>query len=321
MKKTPLWAGLLLAGWCLLFLRCDTTEKSMVRAVYLAQQGQLWTMGLVYQAPEAAADASEASGALRAVGGTGPTLELARAGAEKALPQAADYRLCDYVLFPADTPAQTLTAYESLVLRRRCGRTAARAFGAEFTWSEFLAAWEENQQLPDKLLEKLKGSFKAAPHLYALQSPALLPLLALEDGQCQVRPAGVFRTAANSWALSAEQAEAVRLLTGAGDSWTFWLEGEPFTLRRCTVSVAVQGQTVHLRLDCQRGYGSPQPGPAQRQQLAELCAQTVEQLWKQGVDLLCLQQREALQEGPTGARAPTKNACPQLQADVRFLGM
>ena len=28
---------LLLTGWCFLFLRCESTEKSMVRAVYLAQ--------------------------------------------------------------------------------------------------------------------------------------------------------------------------------------------------------------------------------------------------------------------------------------------
>ena len=31
---------LLLTGWCLLFLRCESTEKSMVRAVYLAQTEQ-----------------------------------------------------------------------------------------------------------------------------------------------------------------------------------------------------------------------------------------------------------------------------------------
>ena len=31
---------LLLAGWCFLFLRCESTEKSMVRAVYLSQTGQ-----------------------------------------------------------------------------------------------------------------------------------------------------------------------------------------------------------------------------------------------------------------------------------------
>ena len=52
---------LLLAGWCFLFLRCESTEKSMVRAVYLAQTGQGYQAGLLYQAPQAAADAAEAS--------------------------------------------------------------------------------------------------------------------------------------------------------------------------------------------------------------------------------------------------------------------
>ena len=39
---------LLLAGWCLLFLRCESTEKSMVRAVYLAQTEQGYQAGLLY---------------------------------------------------------------------------------------------------------------------------------------------------------------------------------------------------------------------------------------------------------------------------------
>ena len=49
---------LLLTGWCLLFLRCESTEKSMVRAVYLSQTGQGYQAGLLYQAPQAAADAA-----------------------------------------------------------------------------------------------------------------------------------------------------------------------------------------------------------------------------------------------------------------------
>ena len=38
---------LLLVGWCLLFLRCETTEKSMVRALYLAQNEATVTVGLL----------------------------------------------------------------------------------------------------------------------------------------------------------------------------------------------------------------------------------------------------------------------------------
>ena len=91
---------LLLTGWCLLFLRCESTEKSMVRAVYLAQTEQGYHAGLLYQAPQAAADAAEASAALQFVQAKGQTMERALAGAEQALPQTASYRLCDYLLLP-----------------------------------------------------------------------------------------------------------------------------------------------------------------------------------------------------------------------------
>ena len=59
---------LLLTGWCLLFLRCESTEKSMVRAVYLAQTEQGYQAGLLYQAPQAAADAAEAAALARTLG-------------------------------------------------------------------------------------------------------------------------------------------------------------------------------------------------------------------------------------------------------------
>ena len=53
-KKLRSLSAVLLIGWCLIFLRCETTEKSMVRALYLAQKEQSITVGLLYQAPEAA---------------------------------------------------------------------------------------------------------------------------------------------------------------------------------------------------------------------------------------------------------------------------
>lgn len=69
------WARILLyavlVGWCLLFLRCETTEKSMIRVVYLEQKEQTWSVGLLYQSPEAAADAADASAALRIADGRG----------------------------------------------------------------------------------------------------------------------------------------------------------------------------------------------------------------------------------------------------------
>ena len=121
---------LLLTGWCLLFLRCESTEKSMVRAVYLAQTEQGYQAGLLYQAPQAAADAAEASAALQFVQAEGQTMERALDAAEQALPQTASYRLCDYLLLPEVTEP-LLTEYEQLVLRRGCGRTAARLLCAK----------------------------------------------------------------------------------------------------------------------------------------------------------------------------------------------
>ena len=124
------WARILLyavlVGWCLLFLRCETTEKSMIRAVYLEQKEQTWSMGLLYQSPEAAADAADASAALRIADGRGQTLETALAAAEGTLPQTADYRLCDYVLFPEQTDDGVLSASLALFLNVPSSTNAVR---------------------------------------------------------------------------------------------------------------------------------------------------------------------------------------------------
>ena len=195
------WARILLyavlVGWCLLFLRCETTEKSMIRAVYLEQKEQTWSMGLLYQSPEAAADAADASAALRIADGRGQTLETALAAAEGTLPQTADYRLCDYVLFPEQTDDGVLSAYEALVLERGCGRTAARLSCTEFDLEILLQSCGKTETLPDKLLDKLKADSAAMPRLYAHEESMLLPVLCLpeaQEGKVMVSGSGAFRT-------------------------------------------------------------------------------------------------------------------------------
>ena len=159
---------LLLTGWCLLFLRCESTEKSMVRAVYLSQTGQGYQAGLLYQAPQAAADAAEASAALQFVQAEGQTMEQALAAAEQALPQTASYRLCDYLLLPkAEEPL--LTEYEQLVLRRGCGRTAARLLCAEGETGHLAT----RAALPDALMAQIKAAAPTAPRLYQHTEPGL----------------------------------------------------------------------------------------------------------------------------------------------------
>ena len=246
------WARILLyavlVGWCLLFLRCETTEKSMIRVVYLEQKEQTWSVGLLYQSPEAAADAADASAALRIADGRGQTLETALAAAEETLPQTADYRLCDYVLFPEQTEDAVLAAYENLVLERGCGRTAARLSCTEFDLEILLQACEKTEELPDKLLDKLKAGSAAMPRLYAHEESMLLPVLCLpeaQEGKVMVSGSEAFRTGSGAvQRLTENETEAFLLLTGTPGKRTFWLQGKRVAIRRCTVSPEADGHSA-----------------------------------------------------------------------------
>lgn len=310
------WGIVLLAAWCLLFLHGENTQKSMVRAVLLEQQGTQWQVGLLYQAPEAAADAADASAALRFALGQGETLERAVSAAETLLPETANYRLCDYLLTPEDVQDSALSAYETLVLERQCGRTAARWMAMQFALDKFAETCREQEELPEKLLDKLKACSDRMPRLYAHDGPVLLPVLkepASLAERCLLRVSGerIF--------LPQEDAELYCLLQGMGTAQSFWLDGKQVKIRRSTVSVTLGAAAVSLRLDCQRAYGTPTPGTAQRQELERRCAALVTELWTQDIDVLHLQQRYALQDETSREMTPTKNACPQVQADVRFL--
>ena len=302
---------LLLTGWCLLFLRCESTEKSMVRAVYLAQTEQGYQAGLLYQAPQAAADAADATAALQFVQAEGQTMERALDAAEQALPQTASYRLCDYLLL-SKAEESLLTEYEQLVLRRGCGRTAARLLCAEGEIDRLAA----QAALPDALMAQLKA---AAPRLYEHTEPGLLPVLRWNAEEVSLQEGGVLHTVVGNTLLSPEQAEVYRLLTEQGDTRQLWLEGERIGIRRCTVSVALQKTQVLVRLDCQRAAHSPLPTQAQQQQLAAQCTVLLQSCWQQGVDVLHLQARAALRDGSGASFDPTKNACPQLRTDVHFM--
>lgn len=226
---------LLLTGWCFLFLRCESTEKSMVRAVYLSQTGQGYQAGLLYQAPQAAADAAEASAALQFVQAEGQTMEQALAAAEQALPQTASYRLCDYLLLPKAAES-LLTEYEQLVLRRGCGRTAARLLCAEGETGHLAA----QAALPDALMAQIKAAAPTAPRLYQHTGPGLLPILRWSAEEITIQEGSVLHTVAGDTSLSPEHAEVYRLLTGQGGTRQLWLEGERIGIRRCTVSVTLQ---------------------------------------------------------------------------------
>ena len=230
-KKLRSLSAMLLIGWCLIFLRCETTEKSMVRALYLAQKEQSITVGLLYQAPEAAADASEASGAVQLQLAQADTLAKALAAAQKQLPQKADYRLCDYLLIDQDASAELLAAYERTVLENRQGRVSAKVSVLEMDDGFLEELPAEKQEFPNKLLEQLKQCADQMPRLYQYQDGMLLPQLRAEKQEVALADTSILWRVESSIELEARQAETARLLLEMGGVHTFWLEGEPVTVR------------------------------------------------------------------------------------------
>ena len=111
-------AGGILVLWCGVFLRMETTEKSMVRALIVQPNRSGWTVQLLYQFPEAAADASDAVAEIRSCSAEDSTLPLALHKAERELPKAANYRLCEYLLFDETTSQTDILELEEFLQTR-----------------------------------------------------------------------------------------------------------------------------------------------------------------------------------------------------------
>ena len=182
------------------------------------------------------------------------------------------------------------------MLENRQGRVSAKVSVLEMDDGFLEELPAEKQEFPNKLLEQLKQCADQMPRLYQYQDGMLLPQLRAEKQEVALADTSILWRVESSIELEARQAETARLLLEMGGVHT-------------------------LRLDCQRSYDTPQPSAAQCKQLAELCTQTVQSFWQQGIDLVHLQQRSALQNGVGREKITIKNACPQLQADVRFLPM
>ena len=232
-------AAALLAAFCLAFARTDTTEKSMVRAILLEPGEEEWTVGLLYQAPEASADSSEASDGIGFAVAQGTGLERALDNAASLLPLEANFRLCDYLLLMPGGNWQTLSSYESLVLARQCGRTSAQLAACDFTCQELSEATEEGEDLLTSLLQTLKRSKRALPRLYETRTDEglLMPCLTMEETTLSVKPEGWFVSTDSSEEWDAQKTAVYGLLTGQGDTFTFWLGEHPLTLRRPLLGV------------------------------------------------------------------------------------
>lgn len=303
--------------WCLLFVRARTTEKSMVRAVMLERDAQGWTAGLLYQAPEAAADSSEASPQVRFAAAQGESLGQALSAAEGRLPQQADYRLCDHLLLAPGCTQDWLREYEQLVLERRCGRLSARVLGCGFTCQELSEASEEAENLPEKLLQTAKQSAPAAGALYQREEGLTLQLLALQQDGVRREEGGLLLSPAGRTLLQEDQLQAALLLQDRAGERRFWVGGRELRLRVSALSLAPQGEGFLLRADCQTRSGGIPPDQTQARQIAALCQEVIRLYWSYEVDLAGLHPAARLWRG-RGAQIQ-KNACPQVQADVRFI--
>ena len=148
-------AGVLVL-WCGVFLRAENTEKSMVRALLLTPPtvvAQSWTVGLLYQFPEAAADASDAAAQVQLCTGQGNTLQTALTEAERGLPRKASYRLCEYLLLNAETTLKTIRQAETVLKEEPVQGLSARVLCMDLFGEELAAADGENELFPEQLLQ------------------------------------------------------------------------------------------------------------------------------------------------------------------------
>lgn len=246
----------------------------MIRALLVETSGDSWTVGLLYQFPEASADSSEAKAAIRLCIGRGPELSSAISAAEEALPQRADWRLCEYLLAGQDSVRQTLSACEELFLHRPYGRLASRVFGGSFSVETLKERADESDVLPENLLQCVKNAAPAAPRLYQQSSGFILPVVELEDEDAHYRPEALVVTPGQTGQLTESQTEMALLLQGK--SWTdtgehrFALEAGPLRLRRAFCGVEREGESFLLRVNAlSRNNALPADAEAE---LKALCA-------------------------------------------------
>ena len=133
-------------------------------------------------------------------------------------------------------------------------------------------------------MQVVKEAAPQAPHLYESRNALLAPVLILTDG-------------------AIENTEEMLLLTETGN----------------TRLTPAESQMAQLLLGQSGEHTFPLPTAAQCAALEQLCVQTVQRCWENGYDLLSLGAVRALKQGTGREALTTKNACPQVQADVSFL--
>lgn len=207
-----------LVFWCGVFLRAENTEKSMVRALILTPPTvavQSWMVSLLYQFPEAAADASDAAAQVQLCTGHGNTLQTALTEAERGLPRKASYRLCEYLLLNAETTLKTIRQAETVLKEEPVQGLSARVLCMDLSGEELAAADGENELFPEQLLQVVKEAAPQAPHLYESRNALLAPVLALTEEGMENAERMLLLTETGNTRLTPAESQMAQLLLGS----------------------------------------------------------------------------------------------------------
>ena len=196
---------------------------------------------------------------------------------------------------------------------------SARVLCMDLSGEELAAADGENELLPEQLLQVVKEAAPQAPHLYESRNALLAPVLILTDGAIENAEEMLLLTETGNTRLTPAESQMAQLLLGQSGEHTFPLGSGQVTFRRCMVSVEAVEDGFAVTLTGQRRAGTALPTAAQCAALELLCVRTVQRCWENGYDLLSLGEVRALKQGTKREMLTTKNACPQVQADVSFL--
>ena len=237
-------AGGILVLWCGVFLRMETTEKSMVRALIVQPNRSGWAVQLLYQFPEAAADASDAVAEIRSCSAEDATLPLALHKAERELPKAANYRLCEYLLFDETASQTDILELEEFLQTEPVSRLSARVLfvagigklveetppdGLPGSGAEPEETDAAPETLPGALLQAAEDTAARAPHLYECAAGAVIPILKIEENGVTWQKESCLLTAQGYTRLSPNETAMAQLLQERTMPVEFALEGEKLT--------------------------------------------------------------------------------------------
>lgn len=151
-------------------------DKSVIRGVQIAAQGQEYEITLLYHQVQPASDAADAKEQLDTVTGQGESLAQAYAAAEEQLSGRAVYKLCDVMVLSG---TDTLTKLEDIVrfvAEDRKGWLAAKLLFAQNNLIQ-----EDTDEI-SQMYTHLQQACKHAPYLYqANQELLLLPSIEADE--------------------------------------------------------------------------------------------------------------------------------------------